>query len=259
MCNSKTNHKIRESINIGKFPLSSKYDPEWIVQNSMGPNVLWLTEWLCQEMELKPGMRILDMGCGKAASSIFLVKEFGVDVWAADLWIKPSDNLKRICEAGLEDKIFPIHAEARSLPFAAEYFDAIVCVDSYIYYGTDDLYLNYFAKFAKPGTQIAIAIPGLMQNFDGPLPEHLKPFWGSDCWTWHNVDWWRALLERPGVVDMEIADTMENGCENWLKWKKYCASIGNNSQALKDDIEVLSTDSGKYIGLIRLITKTKKK
>lgn len=36
----------------------------------------------------------------------------------------------------------PIHADARSLPFAAEFFDAIVCIDSFLYYGTDDLYLS---------------------------------------------------------------------------------------------------------------------
>ena len=35
---------------------------------------------------LEPGMRVLDLGCGKGLSSIFLAKEFGVQVWAADLW-----------------------------------------------------------------------------------------------------------------------------------------------------------------------------
>jgi len=55
-----------------KYPLSSKYKSEWVFENQMGPNVLWLTEWLCKALELKPGMRVLDMGCGKAMSSILL-------------------------------------------------------------------------------------------------------------------------------------------------------------------------------------------
>jgi hypothetical protein len=29
---------------------------------------------------------VLDLGCGRASSSIFLRREFGVQVWAADLW-----------------------------------------------------------------------------------------------------------------------------------------------------------------------------
>ena len=81
----------------------------------MGPNVLWLTEWLCEKMELKPGMRVLDMGCGKALSSIFLAKEYGAQVWANDLWIPAAENWQRIKEAGLENQIFPVHAEAHAL------------------------------------------------------------------------------------------------------------------------------------------------
>ena len=133
-----------------RFPRSAEYDPEWIRRNQMGPNPLWLTEWLCEVMALQPGMRVLDLGCGKAISSIFLAKEYGVQVWATDLWIKPADNWKRICQAGLEARITPIYADARKLPYAEGFFEAVVCIDSYIYYGTDDLYLDYLAKFVVP-------------------------------------------------------------------------------------------------------------
>jgi len=40
-------------------------------------------------------------------------------------------------DAGVEDGIFPIHADARALPFAAEFFDAITFMDSFVYWGTD--------------------------------------------------------------------------------------------------------------------------
>jgi cyclopropane fatty-acyl-phospholipid synthase-like methyltransferase len=46
----------------------------------MGPNVLWLTEFVCEAMDLRAGMRVLDLGCGKALSSIFLAREFAVQV-----------------------------------------------------------------------------------------------------------------------------------------------------------------------------------
>ena len=59
---------------------SNSYDPDWIIANMMGPNVMWLTESLSQVMKLEPGMRVLDTGCGKAVSSIFLAKEFGLQV-----------------------------------------------------------------------------------------------------------------------------------------------------------------------------------
>src|SRR3972149_9060877 len=107
--------RIAELLANERFPLSAKYDPEWVLNNNMGPNALWLTEWLGEKMDLKPGMRVLDMGCGKAMSSVFLVREYGVQVWANDLWISATENWQRIREAGLEDQVFPIHAEAHAL------------------------------------------------------------------------------------------------------------------------------------------------
>jgi len=106
-----------------QFPRSQKYDLQWMVEDQMGPNVVWLAEGLMQIMELKPGMRVLDMGCGKAVSSIFLAKEFGVQVWATDLWIEAGENWQRVQKAGMEGKVFPVHGEAHSLPFADGFFD----------------------------------------------------------------------------------------------------------------------------------------
>ncbi len=135
-----------------RFPRSSQYHPEWVLANaSGGANALWLTEWLATALDLRPGMRVLDLGCGRASSSIFLRREFGVQVWATDLWFSAAENIQRIRDAGVEDGVFPLHADARSLPFAPDFFDAIVCIDSFPYFGTDDLYLNYLAQFVKPG------------------------------------------------------------------------------------------------------------
>lgn len=84
-----------------RFPRSSAYHPEWVLAGvSGGANPLWLTEWLAEAMDLRPGMRVLDLGCGRAMSSIFLHREFGVQVWATDLWFSPSENLQRVRDSG---------------------------------------------------------------------------------------------------------------------------------------------------------------
>ena len=160
-------NRLAEMLRNERYPRSAKYDPEWVVKGWMGPNVLWLTEWLCGKMDLKPGMRVLDMGCGKALSSVFLAREFGVQVWANDLWISATENWERIKDAGFEDRIFTVHAEAHALPYSEGFFDAAVSLDSYQYYGTDDLYMSYFHKFVKPGGQIGIVVPGLIQEING--------------------------------------------------------------------------------------------
>ena len=203
---------VGRSLSNARFPRANRYDLAWILDNQMGLNSLWLTEWVCERVPLVPGMRVLDLGCGKGLSSVFLTKEYGVQVWAVDLWIKPTENYARFCQSGVQDRAFPIYADARNLPFADEYFDAVLCTDAYIYFGTDDLYLETLCHFVKPGGWIGISVPGFMRELEGPLPEHILPFWAQECWTWHTVDWWRRHWERTGLVAEICADV-----SGWLE------------------------------------------
>ena len=249
---------LKTMLVMEEFPRSNAYDPEWIIQNQMGPNALWLTEWLCQEMNLQPGMRVLDLGCGRGMSSIFLAREFGVQVFATDLWVGATDNRKQFEAAGLLDRIIPVHAEARALPYADDYFDAIVCVDSLIYYGTDDLYLDYLRRFVRPGGRIGMVVPGFMQEIHGALPEHLLPFWAQECWSFHTVDWWRWHWSRGGLVDVKTADTLPGGCAKYLRWKQArLAAADHEDQSIQTDIDVLTKDGGQYMGFIRMVAERK--
>src|SRR5215475_9570608 len=231
-----------------RFPRASAYHPDWVLAGvSGGANPLWLTEWLGEGLELRPGMRVLDLGCGRALSSIFLRREFGVQVWATDLWFGASENLRRIRDAGVEDGVFPLHADARSLPYAPNFFDAIVCVDSFYYFGTDDLYLNYLANFVKPGGPIGVAGVGLVREFDGPVPDHLRELWTQDFWAIHSAPWWRRHWERTGIMDIDLADTMPDGWQFWLEWQRAVAP--DNAT----EIKALEDDGGRGLAYIRLV------
>jgi SAM-dependent methyltransferase len=231
-----------------RFPLSSKYNPDWLLAAVSGAaNPLWLTEWLAEALDLRPGMRVLDLGCGRAMSSVFLRREFGVQVWATDLWFSASENLQRVRDAGVQDGVFPIHADARALPFAAEFFDAVVSIDSFFYYGTDDLYLNYIARFVKPGGPVAIAGAGLMREIDGPMPEHLRQWWTTDLWCLHSAPWWRRHWERTGIVEVNLADTLPDG---WQLWKDWITAVAPDNAV---EIQALEADQGGYLGYVRAV------
>ena len=231
-----------------QFPRSSKYHPDWITAGvSGGANPLWLTEWLASAMNLRPGMRVLDLGCGRAMSSIFLHRDFGVQVWATDLWFSPSENLQRIRDAGVEQDVFPIHANARALPFAADFFDAVLSIDSFVYYGTDDLYLNDLARFVKPGAQVGIAGAGLTREIEGPIPDHLREWWTPAHWCLHSADWWHRHWQRTGIMDIDLADTMPDG---WQLWRDWHNAIAPDNET---EINTLEADRGNYLGYVRLV------
>ena len=243
----------REDLfNPTAFPRSATYDADWVMDNMMGPNALLLTEFLAERMDLKPGMRVLDMGCGKGLSSIFLAKEYGVQVWATDLWIDASANLGRIRAADVEDRVYPIHAEAHALPFADEFFDAMVCVDAYQYFGTDDLYLEaHMARLVKPGGQMGIVVPGLIEEpaSDEP-PEHLRPYWEPAFFCLHSPEWWRRHWERSGLVTIEHSDLLPEG---WKYWMASALVSSERRGTSRDEADMLALDGGRTFVLSRMV------
>jgi cyclopropane fatty-acyl-phospholipid synthase-like methyltransferase len=233
----------------GRFPRSSAYHPEWVAGGvAGGANPLWLTEWLAEALDLRSGMRVLDLGCGRALSSIFLRREFGVQVWATDLWFSASENLQRVRDASVDDGVFPIHADARSLPFATEFFDAIVSIDSYYYYGTDDLYLAYLTRFVRPGGLVGVAQAGLVHELDDDVPAHLREWWAQDRpWCLHSAAWWQRHWERSGMLDVEVADTLPTGWQLWRHWLRQVAPTN------RTEIRALEADAGRHLGYIRVV------
>src|SRR3954454_4917649 len=93
------------------FPRASRYDTDWAAANSLGENVLYFAESLSNVLPLRPGMRVLDMGCGHAISSIFLAREFGVSVWPIRRRIRPGANFEAHARIGCEDRVFPLRAD----------------------------------------------------------------------------------------------------------------------------------------------------
>ena len=238
-----------------RFPRSSQYDPMWIVDNLMGPHVLWLAEHLSEKLALKPGMRILDLGCGKAISSIFFAKEFGVHVTACDLWIAAEDNAARIAAAGLSDRIAPVHAEAHALPFDDASFDTIVSLDAYHYFGTDDLYLGTPARLLKPGGRLGIVCPGVTRELEAP-PPHLARWWQWEFCSFHTPDWWRRHWSKTGLLTVETADWMPDGKALWSEWNRTTAPMIGERGALADaEADMLDADTEGLLGFVRAVAR----
>ena len=238
-----------------RFPRSSAYHPDWILQSaSGGANSIWLAEWLTSVLDLTPGMQVLDLGCGRAASSIFLAREFDVTVWATDLWFDPSENLQRVRDAGLSRNVYPIRADARTLPFAADFFDAIVSIDAFPYFGTDDHFLNYLARYLRPEGVIAIALAGFVNELEGYVPAHLSEWLAAEpaLRSMHSIAWWRQHWEYTGLVDIEIADSMPDGWQLWLEWHR---SIAPDNRL---EIETLAADEGRHLGYNRVVGRRRR-
>lgn len=203
------------------YPLSAKYDPNWMYENRNGCQCLWLVESLSQILPLKPGMKVLDIGCGNALTSIFLAKEYGVTVFAADM-IDPSGNLKRIEEAGVENLVIPIRGEAHRLPFSDHFFDIIISINSFQFFGTADNYLSdHMAHLLKPDGWFGLVVFGPDKEFNGKVPEFLEDSWWPDFYYFHSLDWWKWHFEKTKLFDFSQDDDMDgDGVRITHLWSK---------------------------------------
>ncbi|WP_328520822.1 SAM-dependent methyltransferase [Kribbella sp. NBC_00359] len=244
-----SSHLLREAPTIDRYPRSNTYDPQWIVDNLMGPHPLWSAEALLQVMTLRPGMRVLDLGCGTALTSVFLAREYDVEVWATDLWVDPTENWERITAAGAADQVHPIRSDAHTMPFSHSFFDAIVSIGAYNYFGTGAEYLGYCTEFLRPNGLIGVIVPGIRDTPGGPLPSYLTDRWGTDMCTWLSPDWWRQHWERTGLVTVETADMVPQG---WLHWLETCARVG---RGYEPDENMLRADNDTHLGLTRLVAR----
>ena len=162
------------------FFRTEKYDKDFLKPNMMGPNSMMILEELLEKVPLKPGMRVLDLGCGNGLTSVFLAKEYGVQVFALDLWISATDNYRRFREAGVEQAVIPIHADAMDMPFADEFFDAVISVDAYHYVGNNDTFFpEKIRPLLKQNGIAAIAFPGMKYEVKENIPDEAVLFVGN--------------------------------------------------------------------------------
>jgi cyclopropane fatty-acyl-phospholipid synthase-like methyltransferase len=204
------------------YPLASKYDPNWMFENKMGGPCLWLCESLSRNMDLKPDMKVLDLGCGTSLTSIFLAKEFGVTVFATDLWVSASENQKRIAAANVENLVHPIHAEVHNMPFANNFFDAAVCINTIQFLGISEFFLGeYIAPLLKKDAQFGVVFFGPDEEFDGDVPAHMAEGFWPDFYYFHSLAWMRRLFERTRLFSIECGDDLDgNGRRVAAKWAK---------------------------------------
>lgn len=237
-----------------KYNKANKYEFEFIKNLIMGPNPIKLQEELLQNHKIPQGATVMDLGCGKGLTSVFMVKEYGLRTFAVDLWISATENKKFFDKMGLSsDKIIPIHADATNLPFADEFFDAIVSIDSYNYFGYDEEYLGKkLLPMVKHGGYIYIAIPGMKKDCHHNIPKELLLSWLAEELDFlHDTKYWENIISKTDGIEIVSIHQMESNEECWNDWLKC-----DNEYAISDR-KSMENGGDKYFNFIAIILKRK--
>ncbi len=234
------------------YVLSQKYDRPDLMAKIMGPNPIKLEEELLIDCKIPQGAVVCDLGSGQGLTSVFLAKEYGFQVYAADLWSDPEENQKFVCEMGLtEEQVIPVKADAVDLPFDKEFFDGVITTDSYNYFGRDPDYLDgKLLPFVKKGGYIYIAVPGMKQDCHDHLPPELLLSWTPEQLDYlHDVAYWTDLVSRCKGAEVISVTEMESNDEVWEDWLKQ-----DNEYAIGDR-KAMDAGGGKYLNFIKIVLR----
>jgi cyclopropane fatty-acyl-phospholipid synthase-like methyltransferase len=236
------------------YPRSKKYDTPEINEKIMGPNPLKLNEELLKDHRIPLGAVVMDLGSGQGVTSVFLAKEYGFRVYAADLWSDPEENQRFIESMGLTGaQISAVKADATALPFEHEFFDAVVCTDSYNFFGRDPQYLDdKLLPFVKSGGYIYICIPGMKKDCHDDLPPELLLSWTPEQLDYiHDADYWRDMVGRARGAETVFLGEMESNDEAWADWLK-----SDNEYAVNDR-KSMEAGAGRHMNFIAIVLRKK--
>jgi SAM-dependent methyltransferase len=241
-------------IRPDRYPLSSRYDPRWLLDLDMGPHPLWQLEDILPALALRPEMRVLDLGPGYGATSVFLARECGVTVTACDLWIDPPAIEEVLRGAGLAESITVVQADVRDLPFPDDAFDAIVSIDAFEYFGTDVHLLPLLLRVLKPGGTIGMTTPGLKRDpYEERVPDEIWSLWGYETAAWHSPEWWRRHWELSGLLEDIETSWLPDALENWILWMMARREANGTQEGAA--LEMLQGNEGQQLGFVSAIAR----
>jgi len=231
----------------------------------VGPGGLHVAEAMAKLLDLVPSDEVLDLGCGKGTSSIYIAKTYGCDVVAQDLYFSARENNRRFRQAGLRKKIKAVQSNFHTMEFELNQFDKVFCLNAIDYFGTGDYAMRHLLKFVRLGGLVGISSINFARELDHrALPEHLNEVYFDDgsgygLQAQHNLQWWVNHLERSGYQKVKYAEQLPRGYEFVLDYANGYILKGavkfKRGEATMKFIEAIRADEGKNFGMFIVIAK----
>ncbi|MBE2318927.1 class I SAM-dependent methyltransferase [Solirubrobacter sp. CPCC 204708] len=191
-------------------------------------------ELVCTKLGLKPGMRVLDVGCGWGAFAIHAAREHGVHVTGITL-SEPQAELARERAAGLDVDIRVM--DYRELQ--GQTFDAIASIGMVEHVGSVniDAYMAKLASLLKPGGTLlnhGIARLRVGDAEAGPFSE--RYVW-PDAAPLH-VSRIQTAIERAGLHTRHVEDFPDDYARTLLEWQRRFEANIDRARELAGDERV---------------------
>ncbi len=190
---------------------------------------------VCTKLALKPGDRVLDVGCGWGSFAIHAATKYGAHVTGITL-SEPQAQLarERAEAAGVADKVDIRVMDYREIK--GETFDAIASIGMVEHVGSVniDLYAANLAALLKPGGQLLNHGIARLRTTDGEAGPFSERYVFPDAAPLH-LSRIQLALERAGFHTEHVEDFPQDYARTLLEWQKRFESNIDRARQLGGD------------------------
>lgn len=130
--------------------------------DKMQQHHLDITEKTIRRMELRPGERVLDLGCGSGWATRLLARLVGEgpEGFGQVVGLDISDEMVRLARATSKDfdNILYVWGSAQQIPWEENFFDKVLSVESFYYYPDQERALAELFRVLAPRGRLFILI-----------------------------------------------------------------------------------------------------
>merc|ERR1712168_1328305 len=94
------------------------------------------TREFCSQLGLRPGMKVLDIGCGTGGSAFYMAREFGVDVHGIDLasnMIGIAQDYRAEMEPAVKHRVQFYIEDALTMEYPENFYDVVYSRDTILH------------------------------------------------------------------------------------------------------------------------------
>jgi len=162
-------------------------------------------------LRIKPGDRVLDLGCGAGGISEYISDESGAQVTGLDYAASAIETADSRTEAK-RDRLTFVQGDMNSLEFADKSFDKVISIDTIYWVADIDAALAAITRLLKPGGRLGIFVANTPQIEDKPG-------------AYEPDGTWIARSLRKQELDYDVHDYTQSFLQFWPRLRKVALEL----------------------------------
>jgi len=164
------------------------------------------TKDFVSQLDLKPGMKVLDIGCGTGGSAFFMARHYGVDVHGVDLasnMIAIAQDYRSEMEPAVKHRVQFYIEDAIAMEYPENFYDVVYSRDTILHIKGKEALFRKFLSTLKPGGKLMISD---YCRGDQEHSQRFKDYVASRDYKLYTVKEYGNIIEKAGFKNVVAMD-----------------------------------------------------